>query len=161
MVELASVRDPSSTVAAIATAVDVQQRQHLSIEETLMECLRGRRSLLVLDNCEHLRATIAPLVDRLLSWCPDVTILATSREVLGLPGEQVWRGRTAGDPAARCRRRGALGIAGGAPVRPTRHHPRRRTSSSDLTTPRPSPRSCAASMDSHSPLSSRRPDCAR
>ncbi len=91
MVELASLRDPQSTVAAIATAVDIQQRQHLSIEETLMEYLRGRRSLLVLDNCEHLRATIAPLVDRLLSWCPDVTILATSREVLGLPGEQVWR----------------------------------------------------------------------
>ena len=64
MVELASVRDPSSTVAAIATAVDVQQRQHLSIEETLMEYLRGRRALLALDNCEHLRATIAPLVDR-------------------------------------------------------------------------------------------------
>jgi predicted ATPase/DNA-binding SARP family transcriptional activator len=91
MVELASVRDPSSTVAAIATAVDVQQRQHLSIEETLMEYLRDRRALLVLDNCEHLLATIAPLVDRVLSWCPDVTILATSREVLGLPGEQLWR----------------------------------------------------------------------
>jgi predicted ATPase/DNA-binding SARP family transcriptional activator len=91
MVELASVRDPSSTVAAIATAVDVQQRQHLSIEESLMEYLRGRSALLVLDNCEHLRATIAPVVDRLLSWCPDVTILATSREVLGLPGEQLWR----------------------------------------------------------------------
>jgi predicted ATPase/DNA-binding SARP family transcriptional activator len=91
MVELASVRDPSSTVAAIATAVDVQQRQHFSIEETLMEYLRDRRTLLVLDNCEHLLTTIAPLADRLLSWCPDVTILATSREVLGLPGEQIWR----------------------------------------------------------------------
>jgi predicted ATPase/DNA-binding SARP family transcriptional activator len=91
MVELASVRDPSSTVAAIATAVDVQQRQHLSIEETLMEYLRDKRALLVLDNCEHLLTTIAPLVDRVLSWCPDVTILATSREVLGLPGEQLWR----------------------------------------------------------------------
>jgi predicted ATPase/DNA-binding SARP family transcriptional activator len=91
VVELAPVRDPSSTVAAIATAIDVQQRQHLSIEDTLVEYLRARRALLVLDNCEHLRGTIASLSGRLLSWCPDVTILATSREVLGLPGERVWR----------------------------------------------------------------------
>jgi predicted ATPase/DNA-binding SARP family transcriptional activator len=91
--ELAPVRDPTSTVAAIATALDVQQRQHLSIEETLVEYLRARRALLVLDNCEHLRGTIASLSERLLSWCPGVTILATSREVLGLPGEQVWRVR--------------------------------------------------------------------
>ena len=89
--ELASVHDPASTVAAIATAVDVQQRQHLSLEETLVEYLRARRALLVLDNCEHLRGTIAPLAERLLSWCPEVTIVATSREVLGLPGEQVCR----------------------------------------------------------------------
>jgi predicted ATPase len=89
--ELAPVSDPASTVGAIATAVDVQQRQHLSIEDTLVDYLRARRTLLVLDNCEHLRGTIASLSERLLSWCPGVTILATSREVLGLPGEQVWR----------------------------------------------------------------------
>ncbi len=88
---LAPVSDPSSTVGAIATAVDVQQRQHLSIEDTLVEYLRMRRALLVLDNCEHLLGTIASLSERLLSWCPGVTILATSREVLGLPGELVWR----------------------------------------------------------------------
>jgi predicted ATPase/DNA-binding SARP family transcriptional activator len=89
--ELAPVSDPASTVGAIATAVDVQQRQHLSIEDTLVEFLRARRALLIFDNCEHLRGTIASLSERLLGWCPDVTILATSREVLGLPGEQVWR----------------------------------------------------------------------
>ncbi|HEY5010782.1 MAG TPA: BTAD domain-containing putative transcriptional regulator, partial [Acidimicrobiales bacterium] len=91
--ELAPVSDPASTVGAIATAVDVQQRQHLSIEDTLVEYLRARRALLILDNCEHLRGTIASLSERLLRWCPGVTILATSREVLGLPGEQVWRVR--------------------------------------------------------------------
>jgi predicted ATPase/DNA-binding SARP family transcriptional activator len=88
---LAPVHDPASTVAAIATAVDVQQRQHLTVEETLVEYLRARKVLLVLDNCEHLRATVAPLADRLLGLCPEVTVLATSREVLGLPSEQVWR----------------------------------------------------------------------
>jgi predicted ATPase len=97
--ELAPVRDPPSTVAAIATALDVQQRQHLSIEETLVQYLRSRRALLVLDNCEHLRGTIASLSERLLSWCPGVTILATSREVLGLPGEHVWRVRPLATPA--------------------------------------------------------------
>ncbi len=89
--ELAAVHDPASTVAAIATATDIQQRQHLSVEETLVDYLRSRRALLVLDNCEHLRATVASLADRLLSSCPTITLLATSREVLGLPGEQVWR----------------------------------------------------------------------
>ncbi len=88
--ELAPIHDPASTVAAIATALDVQQRQHLSVEETLVEYLRARKALLVLDNCEHLRAVVAPLADRLLSLCRDVTVLATSREVLGLPSEQVW-----------------------------------------------------------------------
>jgi predicted ATPase/DNA-binding SARP family transcriptional activator len=96
--ELAPVRDSTSTVAAIATALDVQQRQHLSIEETLVEYLRARRALLVLDNCEHLRGTIASLSERLLSWCPGVTVLATSREVLGLPGEHVWRVRPLATP---------------------------------------------------------------
>jgi predicted ATPase/DNA-binding SARP family transcriptional activator len=91
VVELAPVLDPGSTVAAIATALDIQQRQHLSVEETLVEYLRGRRALLVLDNCEHLLETVAPLANRLLSECPDITIVATSREVLGLPGEHVWR----------------------------------------------------------------------
>ncbi|MBK5288301.1 MAG: NACHT domain-containing protein [Acidimicrobiia bacterium] len=89
--ELAPVHDAASTVAAIATVLDVQQRQHLSIEETLIEYLRTRRVLLVLDNCEHLRAAAAALSERILSLCPEVTVLATSREVLGLPSECVWR----------------------------------------------------------------------
>jgi predicted ATPase/DNA-binding SARP family transcriptional activator len=93
IVELAAVHDPASTVASLATATDVQQRQHLSVEETLIEYLRSRHALLVLDNCEHLRATIASLTERFLSSCPRLTFLATSREVIGLPGELVWRVR--------------------------------------------------------------------
>jgi predicted ATPase len=91
VVELAPVRDPLLTVASVATAIDVQQRQHLSVEETLVEFLRGRRALLVLDNCEHLRAAVARLTERLLAACPELTVLTTSREVLGLAGEHVWR----------------------------------------------------------------------
>jgi predicted ATPase/DNA-binding SARP family transcriptional activator len=91
IVELAPVHDHNSTVASVATAIDVQQRQHLSMEDTLIEFLRGRRALLVLDNCEHLRISVARLIDRLLAACADLTVLATSREVLGLPVEHVWR----------------------------------------------------------------------
>ncbi len=91
VIELAAVHDPASIVVALASATDVQQRQHLSVEETLIEYLRSRRALLVLDNCEHLRATIATLTERFLNSCPNMTFLATSREVIGLPGEQVWR----------------------------------------------------------------------
>ena len=91
VVELAPVHDQVSTVAAVATAVDVQQRQFLSVEESLVEYLRGRNALLVLDNCEHLRVPVSHLAERLLALCADLTVLATSREVLGLPGEHVWR----------------------------------------------------------------------
>jgi predicted ATPase len=91
VVELASVHDPISMIAAIATAIDVHQRQHLSVEETLFEYLQGRRVLLVLDNCEQLRAPVASLAERLLGRCLDVTVLTTTREVLGLPTEHVWR----------------------------------------------------------------------
>jgi predicted ATPase len=91
VVELAPVHDPLLTLASIATAIDVHQRQHLSVEATLIEFLRGRRALLVLDNCEHLRAAVARLIERLLAACPDLTVLTTSREVLGLAGEHVQR----------------------------------------------------------------------
>ncbi len=91
VVELAPVHEPLLAVASVATAIDVQQRQHLSLEDTLVEFLRGRRAMLVLDNCEHLRMSVARLSERLLAACPDLTLLATSREVLGLAAEQVWR----------------------------------------------------------------------
>ena len=91
IVELAPVHDQNSTVASVATAIDVQQRQHLSMEDTLIEFFRGRRALLVLDNCEHLRTSVSRLIDRLLAACADLIVLATSREVLGLPVEHVFR----------------------------------------------------------------------
>ena len=91
VVELAPVHDPVSTVAAVATAIDVQQRQYLSVEESLVEYLRGRTALLVLDNCEHLRVPVGRFAERMLAACADLTMLATSREVLGVPGEHVRR----------------------------------------------------------------------
>ncbi|MFL1377487.1 BTAD domain-containing putative transcriptional regulator [Nocardiopsis protaetiae] len=70
--------------------------------ERLVEALRGRRVLLVLDNCEHVVDEVAALGERLLRAAPDVRILATGQEPLGLAGESVWPVpplRTPRDPA--------------------------------------------------------------
>lgn len=88
-VELAPLRDPTGLGQVIATALDVQQRQHLSIDESVLEFLDDRELLLVLDNCEHLIDAVAGFAQRLLARCPSVTVLTTSREALGLPGEYV------------------------------------------------------------------------
>jgi len=89
VVEFASLRDPAGTAQMIAHALDIQQQQHRTIEATIEEHLTPSRSLLLLDNCEHVTATLAPIVDRLRSSCPDLKILATSRQPLGLAGEYI------------------------------------------------------------------------
>jgi predicted ATPase/DNA-binding SARP family transcriptional activator len=89
VVELAPLRDPSGAAQVIAHALDIQQRQYRTIESTIEDHLASTSRLLVLDNCEHVTDTVAPLVDRLRSSCPDLRILATSREPLGLAGEYV------------------------------------------------------------------------
>lgn len=62
-------------------------RDHLDV---LLEVLQGQRSLVILDNCEHLLADVSAVVLPVLGACTDVTFLATSREALGLPGERPW-----------------------------------------------------------------------
>ena len=62
-----------------------------AVEDRLARLLRTQRRLVVLDNCEHLRVGCANLVARLLSRCPLLVVLATSRESLGVPGEITWR----------------------------------------------------------------------
>jgi predicted ATPase/DNA-binding SARP family transcriptional activator len=89
VVEFATLRDPDGVVPLIAHGLDIQQRQYRTLDETIVEYLTPRRDLLVLDNCEHLTDVIAPLVDRVRSACPDLRMLATSREPLGLAGERV------------------------------------------------------------------------
>jgi predicted ATPase/DNA-binding SARP family transcriptional activator len=58
--------------------------------DRLVAALAGRRALLVLDNCEHLVAAAATLADRVLAGCPEIRILATSREPLNINGETLW-----------------------------------------------------------------------
>jgi predicted ATPase/DNA-binding SARP family transcriptional activator len=86
-VELAPLQRPEDVAAAILDTVGGKLRGGQTPETTLATWLRGRQLLLVLDNCEHLLAA-APLMGRLLAAAPGLTILATSREALGLYGEQ-------------------------------------------------------------------------
>ncbi len=90
VVELVSVVDREATSAAVATAIDVSLRRSSSIDDAIVEMLRPRHSLLLLDNCEHLIEPVAALVSRILSEAPRVSIVATSREPLAVAGEQVW-----------------------------------------------------------------------
>ena len=90
LIELAAVREPTSIAPAVATALDVQQRQHGSVEDTLTEFLRDREQLVVLDNCEHVIGAVARLAALLNTACPELRLLATSREPLGVPGETVY-----------------------------------------------------------------------
>jgi predicted ATPase len=62
-----------------------------SVMETLIDVLRPRRCLLVLDSCEHVINACTEVAERLLRACPSLNLLATSREPLGCPGETVWR----------------------------------------------------------------------
>ena len=75
---------------AVASALDVREVPGRALTEVLVEYLRPRKMLLVLDNCEHLIEACAVLAGTLLPSCPDLHVLATSREALGIAGERVW-----------------------------------------------------------------------
>ena len=87
-VELVAVR-AGFVVPTVAGALGVTERPPRSLEDAVVERLGVGRSLIVLDNCEHLVEEVGPFVERVLSECPETTILATSRQRLGLTGEHL------------------------------------------------------------------------
>ncbi|MGD8817135.1 MAG: tetratricopeptide repeat protein, partial [Acidobacteriota bacterium] len=89
-VELSGTSDAELLPSAVAKALGVPEVPNQPIGDTLAAFLRSRRLLLVLDDCEHLTAACARLVDQLLRRCRDLQVLTTSREVLGIGGEHVW-----------------------------------------------------------------------
>jgi len=97
LVDLSAVSGPAGLTGAVAAALGVEDRPGAGLAGRLAAVLRPQRRLVVLDNCEHLRASCAALVAGLLSSCPELTILSTSRENLSLPGEVTWR-----VPSLRC-----------------------------------------------------------
>ena len=89
LVELADVSDPALVGNAVLAALDLRDQVATEPRDLLLSYLRERELLLLVDNCEHLLDAAAPLVSEILRTAPDVRVIATSREPLGAPGEQV------------------------------------------------------------------------
>jgi predicted ATPase/DNA-binding CsgD family transcriptional regulator/DNA-binding XRE family transcriptional regulator len=89
-VDLAPIADPSLVPQGVASALSVHEQAGRPVLETLADALHARHLLLVLDNCEHLVCACASLAEHLLRACRGLRILATSREPLGVAGEQLW-----------------------------------------------------------------------
>jgi len=91
LVELAPLSDPAVIVQVVATIFGVREMLGRPLLDSLVDYLRSRHLLLVLDNCEHLIVAAAHIANTLLRACPGLRIMATSREVLGTAGEVVYR----------------------------------------------------------------------
>ncbi|MEO5838384.1 MAG: hypothetical protein ABIQ73_25010, partial [Acidimicrobiales bacterium] len=90
-VDLAPVNDRDGVAAAALGAVGGVQQPFTPVLDQLVAVLRPESALLVLDNCEHLIEACSQLVESLLQGCPQIVVLATSREPLGVRGEITWR----------------------------------------------------------------------
>ena len=89
--ELAAVTDPAAVPDAVAAVLGITQQPGKTVTESVASALEGRVRLLVFDNCEHVVDSVADLVEAILAASATVTILATSREGLGVSEEQLWR----------------------------------------------------------------------
>ena len=90
-IELAPLTDPSLIPQTIATIFGLRELPNLPILNIVTDYLRAKQLLLILDNCEHLIEASAKLSDHLLHSCPQVKIIASSREALGITGETAYR----------------------------------------------------------------------
>jgi non-specific serine/threonine protein kinase len=103
-VELSAVQDDTLIPQTVARELGVRELPTEPLLVTIRDALRDRRLLLVLDNCEHVIQAVAELANMLLKSCPNVRILATSREALRIIGESSWQVpplEVAGGPEAR------------------------------------------------------------
>lgn len=91
LAELAPLSEGTLLPQVVASSLRVREQPGRALADTLVDHLRKKHLLLVLDNCEHVVDAAARLVDALLSACPRLRILATSREALRTDGEVVWR----------------------------------------------------------------------
>ena len=91
LVELAGLSEPELVPAMVAGTLDVHEQPGRPLDDILLDTLRGKEMLVILDNCEHLIEAVARFTDELLGVCPKLRILATSREPMRVPGEVVRR----------------------------------------------------------------------
>jgi predicted ATPase/DNA-binding CsgD family transcriptional regulator len=97
--DLAPLADPDLVATAVADVLGVRREPGRPVLDTVAEAVGGRSLLVVLDNCEHVIGACAKLADALLRGCPNLALLATSREPLGIGGEYVYRVPSMGVPA--------------------------------------------------------------
>jgi predicted ATPase/transcriptional regulator with XRE-family HTH domain len=97
--DLAPLGDPGLVAVTVAGVLGVRQEPGRPVLETLVEAVGERSLLVLLDNCEHVIGACAKLADGLLRGCPNLALLATSREPLAIDGEHVYRVPSMGTPA--------------------------------------------------------------
>jgi predicted ATPase/DNA-binding SARP family transcriptional activator/DNA-binding CsgD family transcriptional regulator len=90
LVDLAPLSEAEMVPQAVAQVLAVREQPGRALLETLTDTLRTKMTLLVVDNCEHLMEAVVGLVDALLDSCPKLRVLATSRQMLKVPGEVNW-----------------------------------------------------------------------
>jgi predicted ATPase/class 3 adenylate cyclase len=112
LVELAPVCDSLLATRAVAEALGVPEDTHLDLVQVLSGYLRNRKMLLILDNCEHVVVEAGALATRLLQACPQLHILATSRELLGVAGEMPFACPALSLPENALKWSGPEGLAG-------------------------------------------------
>ena len=90
-VELATISDPDLVMRMIASALGLREESGRPLVETVIDAMAARDVLLVIDNCEHLIASVADAAHQLLRACPGLHLLATSQQPLGIEAEWVYR----------------------------------------------------------------------
>lgn len=90
LVELATLSDPTLVAVTVAATLGARETPDRPIEDALLDYLRSKQLLLLLDNCEHLVGACAQLAERLLHSAPQLRILASSREALAITGETTF-----------------------------------------------------------------------
>ena len=97
--DLATLEDPDLVAVTVLNVLGVREEPGRPALDTVVEAVGGRSLLVLLDNCEHVIGACAKLADALLRRCPNLALLATSREPLGIDGERVYRVPSMGIPA--------------------------------------------------------------
>jgi predicted ATPase/class 3 adenylate cyclase len=90
-IELAPIMDSAYVISVVASTFGLCEVQDAPLLNLIVDYLRGKQLLLLLDNCEHLVDACAQLADQLLHACPRLKIIASSREALGISGETTYR----------------------------------------------------------------------
>jgi predicted ATPase/DNA-binding CsgD family transcriptional regulator len=96
--DFSPISDPGLVVSVVAHALGVREQSGRPLSEAIISQLKRKQTLLIFDNCEHVLEASAELADEILHACPNISILATSRQALGIMGEVVHRVRSLGLP---------------------------------------------------------------